>query len=497
MVAVDLNAQYLGVSGIQLMENAGSAVAHQISQRFKNGTRVTILAGTGGNGGDGMVAARHLTSQGFHVELLLLGDPANITREDVGENWRTLESMAESIQLKVVNDSSLLPRLEGEVVVDALLGTGAKGNLHSLFLKGVRAMNHASGFKLAVDIPTGIDSDTGKVLGEAFKADATVTFHKSKPGLEKSPSYVGKLTVANIGIPPEAEKYVGPGDVHLCTKPRLSETHKGDYGRVLVIGGSEDFHGAPTLSAAAAMKVGVDLAYAAVPEIIAHDVASYSPSLIVIKLKGRHLSSDSVEILRKWIPKASAVILGPGLGLAAETREAVKAIIDAVEARGIPLLLDADGLKAFAEFKHPLRCPAVITPHVGEYQILTGNKLPENIDDRVELVSETSRLLNCVTIVKGAVDIISDGKHVKINRFVHNPGMTVGGTGDVLSGIVGALLSQGYEPFRAACAGVFINGAAGDFALKDLGYHLLATDLLEWIPYVMNDPLSHLSVRHH
>jgi NAD(P)H-hydrate epimerase len=217
----------------------------------------------------------------------------------------------------------------------------------------------------------------------------------------------------------------------------------------------------------------------------------------VIKLKGRCLSPDSVKILGKWIPKATAVVLGPGLGLEAETRQAVKAIIDAVEAQDIPLLLDADGLKAFAEFKHPFRCPAVITPHAGEFQVLTGNRLPENIDDRVALVSETSRLLNCVTIVKSPVDIVSDGRSVKINRFVHNPGMTVGGTGDVLSGIVGALLSQGYEPFRAACAGVFINGAAGDFALKELGYHLLATDLLEWIPKVMNDPLSHLSVRHH
>jgi NAD(P)H-hydrate epimerase len=497
MMAIDLNAQYLGVSDIQLMENAGSAVAHEVSNRLKNGTNVTILAGTGGNGGDGMVAARHLASQGFHVKLLLLGDPATITRRDVRENWRTLESMAESVALQVVNDSSLLPRLEGEVIVDALLGTGAKGNLRSLFLKGVRAMNHASGFKLAVDIPTGIDSDSGKVLGEAFKADATITFHKSKPGLEKAPLYVGKLTVADIGIPPEAEKYVGPGDVYLCTKPRISETHKGDYGRVLVIGGSEDFHGAPTLAAVAAMKVGVDLTYVAVPEFIAHDVASYSPSLIVIKLKGRCLSQDNIKILGKWIPKASAVVLGPGLGLETETRQAVKAIIDAVEAQGIPLLLDADGLKAFAEFKHPFRCPAVITPHAGEFQVLTGNRLPENINDRVALVSETSRLLNCVTIVKSPVDIVSDGKNVKINRFVHNPGMTVGGTGDVLSGIVGALLSQGYEPFRAACAGVFINGAAGDFALKELGYHLLATDLLEWIPKVMNDPLSHLSVRHH
>jgi len=159
-------------------------------------------------------------------------------------------------------------------------------------------------------------------------------------------------------------------------------------------------------------------------------------------------------------------------------------------------LLDADGLKAFSEFKRPLRCPLVATPHAGEYAILTGQRLSGSLEDRVKHVSETAKALKCVVVVKGAVDIVSDGARVKLNRFVHNPGMTVGGTGDVLSGVIGALLSQGFEAFRAAAAGVFINGAAGDFALKEKGYHLLPTDLLDWIPNVMNDPMAHTSVRH-
>jgi NAD(P)H-hydrate epimerase len=217
----------------------------------------------------------------------------------------------------------------------------------------------------------------------------------------------------------------------------------------------------------------------------------------VVKLKGRYLSQENAEVLKGWIAKASAVVLGPGLGLKPSTRKAVKDIIEAVEARGVPLLLDADGLKAFGEFRRPIRSPAVFTPHVGEYEVLTGQKLPEEVEERVALVSETAKVLNCVVVVKSAVDIVSDGTRVKLNRFVHNPGMTVGGTGDVLSGIIGGLLSQGFEPFRAAAAGVFINGAAGDFALKEKGYHLSPTDLLKWIPEVMNDQLSHSSVRHH
>jgi hydroxyethylthiazole kinase-like uncharacterized protein yjeF len=496
MMAIDLNAQYLGASSVQLMENAGAAVASEIARRFKKGTMVTVLAGTGGNGGDGMVAARHLASRGFRVSLILLGDPASISRKDVRGNWDVLGWMAESLQLTVIRDSALLSSIQGEVVVDALLGTGAKGALRSPILDGVKAMNKTSGFKVAVDIPTGVDSDSGEIQGEAFKADITVTFHRSKKGLRQASQLVGKLIVADIGIPPEAEMYVGPGDVYLATKPRLSETHKGDYGRVLVIGGSEDFHGAPSLAAMAAMMTGVDLVYVAVPEVVAHEVASISPALIVVKLKGRNLSLDDIEILDRWTARASAIVLGPGLGLASETKEAVRKIVSDVERRRIPLLLDADGLKAYSQFKHPMQCPMVATPHAGEYEILTGQKLSANVEEKTKQVSETAKELNSVIVVKGPVDIITDGSCVKLNRFTHNPGMTVGGTGDVLSGLIGALLSQGFEPLRAAAAGVFINGAAGDFALKEKGYHLLPSDLLEWIPKVMNDPMAHISVRH-
>jgi len=497
MMAIDLNAQYLGVSDAQLMENAGYAVASEITRRFKGReAKVTIFAGIGGNGGDGMVTARHLAGQGFHVGLVLVGDPATISRRDVHRNWETLTLMPESVQVTVVRDSALMPTIQGDVIVDALLGTGARGILRPPILEAVKAMNKASGFKVAVDIPTGVDSDSGDVQGESFKADLTVTFHRPKKGLEQASQMVGELIVAPIGIPPEAEEHVGPGDVYLAMKPRKPETHKGDYGSVLVIGGSEDFHGAPALAAMGAMRTGVDLIYVAVPEIVACEVASLSPALIVVKLRGRHVSPENIEVLKKWAAKASSVVLGPGLGLEPETREAVRSIVDDVEGKGLPLLLDADGLKAFSEFKRPLRCPMVATPHAGEYQILTGQRLSGSIEERVRHVSETAKMLGCVIVVKGPVDIVSDGARVKLNRFAHNPGMTVGGTGDVLSGVIGALLSHGFEPFRAAAAGVFINGAAGDFALKERGYHLLPTDLLEWIPKVMNDPMAHASVRH-
>ena len=189
-----------------------------------------------------------------------------------------------------------------------------------------------------------------------------------------------------------------------------------------------------------------------------------------------------------------AVVLGPGLGLHSETKEFVKACVSAVESAGKPLLLDADGLKAFAEFKKPLKVPFVLTPHAGEYATLTGQKLSESLEERVSEVQRSAAELNAVILLKGQVDVVCDGKRSKLN-FTGNPGMTVGGTGDVLSGIVGALLAQKVDSFEAAVAGAFVNGAAGDFVASEIGYHLVATDLLEWIPRVLDDPMSHVKVR--
>jgi NAD(P)H-hydrate epimerase len=176
-----------------------------------------------------------------------------------------------------------------------------------------------------------------------------------------------------------------------------------------------------------------------------------------------------------------------------ETQETVNEVIKMVESKKLPMLLDADGLKAFAAFRHSMETPAVLTPHAGEYLILTGEKLSENLDERAKSVQKAAENLKAVILLKSHVDIISDGLRVKFN-FTGNPGMTVGGTGDILSGIVCAFLSQGADPFEAAVAGAFINGAAGDFVKTEKGYHMVATDLLEWIPKIVDDPMCHLNL---
>jgi hydroxyethylthiazole kinase-like uncharacterized protein yjeF len=494
MRALELNAEYFGVSRLLLMENAGHNVALEVSSRFKPQKSVVVFCGLGGNGGDGFVAARHLSCMGFKIKVTLAGKAKEISDKAALENWRALQFLKDAIHVEEVYDSAFVPKMTADIVIDALLGTGAKGSLRPPILQLVEGINEMDAFRVAVDVPTGVDSDTGEVSNDAVKADLTITFHRSKKGLEKAKKYVGELVVKSIGLPKDFEQFAGPGDVMLVAKPRPSESHKGDFGRLLVVGGSETFSGAPTLVAQAALRTGVDLVYVAAPEKTAYAISSLSPDLITIKLEGKHVNPSNLNRLRPYVEGSDAVVLGPGLELHPETGEAVKELVETVEDAGKPLLLDADGLKAFAKFKRKLGVPLMLTPHAGEYAILTGKKPPESLSEKVLEVQRTAARLNATVLLKGPVDVVSDGKRVKLN-FTGNPGMTVGGTGDVLSGIAGAFLAQKADCFGAAVAGAFVNGAAGDFVFEEMGPHMVATDLIRHIPSVLNDPMSHLKVQ--
>jgi NAD(P)H-hydrate epimerase len=344
-------------------------------------------------------------------------------------------------------------------------------------------------FRVAVDVPTGVDSDTGEVVAEAVRANVTVTFHARKVGFAKAKDYVGQVVVADIGIPKEASLFVGPGDVEVVTKPRPPDAHKGDFGRVVVVGGSETFSGAPALVGLAALRTGADLVFVAAPEKTAHDIAAFSPNLITLKLRGEYLRSSNLKQLSEHIERATCLVVGPGLGTRPETFVAVRRILQIAGRINKPCLLDADALKAVGKVTKPIGVAGVLTPHAGEFRILHGAPPDPNLTKRVKQAAELSRRSGCTVLVKGRVDVVAANERVKMNS-TGNPGMTVGGTGDVLSGIVGGLLAQGIEPFRAAAAGAFINGAAGDLAAKEYGHHLAPTDLLPLIPHVMNDPMA-------
>ena len=495
MRALERNAEYFGISLVQLMENAGGHVAREVAARFPSRkTRVAVFCGLGGNGGDGFVAARHLLAVGYPVQVVAAGEGARITHDAAARNWAALQALRRPEGILEVHDSAQVPALKADVVVDALLGTGLQGAPREPVLSLIHAVNAMPGFKLAVDVPSGLDSDSGAVWGDAVRADVTIAFHRPKPGLVKATERVGELLVRDIGLPRELEGFAGPGDVALVVSPRQVGAHKGEFGRLLVVGGSETYSGAPALVALGALRSGVDLAYVAAPERTARDIASFGPDLITIKLDGGALTRDNVPEVRRWLGTVTGVVVGPGLGVGAETGAAVEAVVAAVEEAGKPLLLDADGLKAFAGFARPLRVPLVVTPHGGEFEVLTGKALPADVEERGARVRKAAERLRAVVLAKGATDVVSDGRRVKRN-FTGNPGMTVGGTGDVLAGVVGAFLAQGADPFEAAVAGAFVNGAAGDFVRSEKGFHMVASDLLTWLPRVLDDPMSHLQVR--
>mgnify|MGYP000521758670 CR=1 FL=1 len=487
---LDMNAQYLGVDTLLLMENAGKNVATFVANKFPNRKNVVVVCGLGNNGGDGFVAARHLASSGYNVHVILLGRHELIRTEIARKNWDVLQKMSFSVKITEIKDLLDLHKLENalsqaDIVIDAILGVGIRGAARGLSAEAIKLINSVkrkNGYiVISVDVPSGLDIYNGKVYGECIKADYTITFHGFKKGF--LPEICGEIIVANIGIPPEAELIVGPGDVFISLKKRYPWSHKGDFGRILVIGGGENFSGAPALAALAALRTGADLVVVAAPESVASIIRSFSPNLIVITLPGDNLNKKSLDVLKGQIERFDSIVLGPGIGLNEETLQVAAELARIIAEKHIPLLIDADGLKAIAKYGIPSG-KVVITPHAGEFAILFKEKLSENLLERGELVRNIAKKYEITILLKGHVDVISDGKEVKYN-MTGNPGMTVGGTGDVLSGIVAALMAQGAEPFQAACAGAFISGKAGDLALEEKGYELLATDVIEKIPDVI------------
>lgn len=490
MRIADENSEYLGVPRTLLMENAGRGILESILKRRKvEGLSIVILSGTGNNGGDGFVAARHLASAGARVHLILLGDPDKIRTPEAQQNWKALEEMRLTVEKTLIGNTSDLKKLEkiienADVVVDAMLGTGIAGKIREPFSTAIDLFNSSNALKIAVDVPTGLDPDSGQVHDKAVKVDVTVTFHKAKPGLLNK-DCTGELEIWPIGIPPEAEIIAGPGDLRCVIRKRSPYTHKGDYGKVLVIGGSKYYSGAPALAALSALRTGVDLVIITLPSKIAQVIRTYSPDLIVREYPGGVLNRDALPLLSDLIQNwATGIIVGPGLGLHEKTQETLPEIFKLIKDIDSPLLVDADAIKILAKEKESLRgSKTVLTPHQGEFVQLTGEKLPppSEIEDRMETVERWAEELGVTILLKAHEDIISDGKRTKINT-TGNPGMSVGGTGDVLSGICAAFLSQGRDPFRAAVAAAFINGRAGDLALERKGFHITATDLIDLIP---------------
>ena len=475
MAAIDANCEYMGIKRLQLMENAGAAVANAVKERISSG-KVVIIAGRGNNGGDAFVAARHLCR--YDVTVILIGKKEEIKTQEALHNWNALEKTS-TLLIEATNSTSFDHSIlkNAKVIIDGIFGTGVRGKIHEPESTVIDMINGSGAFVISVDVPSGFDPDGGE-FEKAVHAGLTLTFHKMKKGLlhKNAQQYAGEVRVVDIGIPMEAEFFVGPGDIQpFLKRPVIS--HKGDAGRVLVIGGGP-YSGAPALAALGALRAGADIVTVAAPKNVSDIIASFSPNLIVKKLTGDILVEDDVPIISRLIEKHDVVVMGMGLGNAYETRLAIEKIMPLCR----KAVIDADALSL--ELGPLLNKNMILTPHAGEMKRLSGIDVPGDQKGRIEFIKNFAQKNEVTVLLKGAIDLISNGTEVRANR-TGNAGMTVGGTGDVLAGLAGALFARCKSPLEAAACAAFINGAAGDMAYKEFGFGLLATDIIDLIPEVM------------
>ena len=491
---IDKNSEFYGTPASELMENAGRGLADFIKTKHKTtGKNILFFCGTGNNGGDGLVAARYLGKKGYNVKVFLTGE--NVKTKISQENLHKLKKT----NTKIYNIDSIDKIDEiislSDTIVDSMLGIGLTGSLREPYKIIVNKINLSKNKTIVVvDIPTGFGTSC------SVKPDYTVTFHDVKNGMNKN--NCGDIITVDIKVPQKAKEYVGPGELVAFYPIPKKNSHKGENGRLLIVGGGP-YYGAPALSSFAAQRAGVDLVYVATPKKVARAITSYSPllikpvklakniaklspTLIVKELKNENiLIEDDVPLIESLVSKVDTLLIGPGLGSAEETQKTVKKIVKIFVDNKKSIVIDADAIKVVGRKPDLIRnSRTVLTPHTGEFKELTNIKLSKVLDERKKHVENWANKFGVTILLKGPVDIISNGKHTKLND-VHNQAMTVGGTGDVLAGVIGALLSKNVEPFNAARIGAFINGYAGNLAFKKKSYGLIATDVIEEIPNVL------------
>ena len=507
MMVTDYNCEYLGLSRLCLMESAGKSLAEEVGKiavyTFSKPVKVVIFTGSGGNGGDGFVAARYRLNRGYEVDIYMLKD--NIRSEQSRINLEILENMKPRLSrlniynLKTLDDINICEVAKTSdsefIIVDGLLGTGIKGKLQTNIKRAIEVINDSKGIKISVDVPSGMDPLNGEVSDLAVVPDYTISFHKIKTGVRNAEEeVVGGLVTADIGIPFEAEYFVNYGDF-LRLKNRDSTSHKGNNGRLLIVGGSGDYSGAPAIAGMAAIGTGCDLVYVAAPFNAAQAIKSTSPDLIVKSLDGDKLSLSHLDEILELSDKVDAVLIGPGAGIDDETSKLLNVLVTKIKK---PIVLDADSLKQVDLSLIKNRDDMILTPHIFEFKSFfnVSNDLKldidsydfKKVDENITEFQQISRQIKASVIVKGQYDLILSGTKFRINKS-GNSGMTVGGTGDALAGIAAGLLSQGLSSFDSACLAAFVNGVAGDRAFDEKGNGFSATDLVSHIGSVIKNGL--------
>jgi hydroxyethylthiazole kinase-like uncharacterized protein yjeF len=474
----------LGIPSMALMERAGSGLADVAQMRTPQG-RIVVVVGKGNNGGDGLVAARRLRESGRDVDVMLLAAAEDL-HGDARANYERLPAPAAR-----AFEAAALQGAAG--IVDAILGTGFSGEPRDPARSAIQAINSAAGdaVVIAADVPSGVDASTGEVAGDAVRANATVTFHAAKPGLWISPgkTHAGEVTVIDIGIPAGAPVQPSIGliepEVVDGIPRRGQDSTKFAAGAVLVCGGSTGLTGAPCLACEAAMRSGAGYVTALVPGSLNMVFEQRLLEVMSVPLADDHgsLTPDALDVVLERTERAGALVLGPGLG-----REpgAVKLARRVARRAEIALLVDADGLNAHAGRLASLAgrpAATVMTPHAGELGRLLERSSSEVVAHRLRFVRQASAEAQAIVVLKGDDTIVAapDGR-AAVSRG-GAPALATAGTGDVLSGVVGAFLSKRMDPFHAACAGVFVHARAGRLAAQSIATEgVIARDVIELLP---------------
>ncbi|MBA4348461.1 MAG: bifunctional ADP-dependent NAD(P)H-hydrate dehydratase/NAD(P)H-hydrate epimerase [Thermodesulfovibrio sp.] len=497
-----------GIPGPVLMERSGLAVALRVKELYSS-KKVVVLCGSGNNGGDGLVAARNLHNMGFRVNILIFA-PKDALSPDCKAQYEIAKKIGVPVEFrKGINRRDI----HGSVVIDAVFGTGLSRIVTGEIAKIFTLLNNSDTHVISVDIPSGISSDTGKILGQAIKADFTITFGLPKRGhyLYPGAEYTGKLFVEDIGFPDgllssnkikvdliEKEFITGL----IPQRPKYS--HKGDYGHVLVVAGSKGKTGAALMTAKACMRSGAGLVTIGVPESLMNVFQRRVTEEMTLPLPddGRGmLSANSINTILDFASKkADVVAVGPGIGVSSDTE---KIVVELVKKSPLPIVIDADGINCLKGRRSVLKnakSPVILTPHPGEMARLLSQKsgdrsqkseveLRKEIEqDRINMAVSFAKGTGTYVVLKGVPTIVSVPEGNAYINTTGNPGMATAGSGDVLTGIIASLMGQGLNPVDASILGVYLHGLAGDIAAKKKGEHsLIASDIINSLPAAFSD----------
>lgn len=480
-----------GVASMVLMERAGLAVFQAVRELLGPRGSVAVVCGPGNNGGDGLVVARLCFEAGYAVEAISTAPPDEMSPE-CREQW--VQATASGVRFVAYGETRWLRRMQclaqADLVVDAVLGIGVKGEVRGPAREAIEYINRSGVPVLAVDVPSGIDADTGAELGEAVWATRTVTFAAAKPflfqsaGLERS----GHWTVAEIGIPsellsePTGARLTNPTQVAGLLPERFRGSHKGSNGHVLVVAGCESMRGAAVLCAKSALRAGAGMVTVASVEPVLESVIAHAPEccLMPLPMADGVVSADASDTVLRSQSRFDAAVFGPGLTHQPEVMDLLRRVWSRWET---PAVIDADALNAVSEGIEPPPCEALLTPHPGETSRMLGRPVHEVQADRFAAVLEAVARYRRAVLLKGAFSIVGAEHEPLVVNTTGNPGMASAGVGDVLSGVAGALIGQGLGPFDAGVTAAYWHGLAGDWCASEIGpVGYTALDVCDAIP---------------